>query len=399
MASNISVALAGIGGYGHLYLSALLDAKGEQGFRIAGAVDPFPEKSSRLADIKARGIPIYASLEEFYAAAQADLAVIASPIHLHCAQTCLALSQGSHVLCEKPLGATFEQARRMKAARDRAGKVAAIGYQWSFAPATQALKRDIAAGAFGRPLRLRTLVLWPRDEKYYRRSRWAGARQDDKGNWILDSPVNNAASHYLHHALYVLGAQTDRSAWPLSVTAELYRAHPITNYDTAILRSRLENGAELLFAATHACRQRRGPIISYDFEKATVSYDYDAGRLFQARFKDGSVKDYGSPDADTVRKLWETMEAARGGKPVVCGIEAAAAQTACMYAAQQSPPDIATFPSSLIQVEGEPGARKTWVQDLEAVLTRCCEEFKLPGELGVAWARPGREADTREYRL
>jgi predicted dehydrogenase len=397
MATEISVVLIGIGGYGNNYVIGLLNAPPPQNFKITGGVDPNPAKCTRLADLQARGVPIHASAEDFFTAARADLAVISSPIHLHCPQTCQALSHGCHVLCEKPLCATAEQARQMRQVRDRAGRIVAIGYQWSFSPTMQELKRDIAAGRFGRPKRLRTLALAPRDEKYYLRSRWAGAKQDERGNWVLDSPVNNATSHYLHNMLYILGPQTDRSAWPVKVKAELYRAHPIQNYDTAVLRCLTEDGAEILFVTSHATRQRRGPVLVYEFEKGTVRYDADAGRHVEATFSDGSVRNYGSPDGDTIRKLWDTMDAIHTGKPVVCGIEAASAHTACMYSAQQSR-EIAQFPAPLVHVEGDPGSRKTWVTDLEEALTRCYDLSRLPSELGVPWSEPGREVDTTPYR-
>ena len=40
-------------------------------------------------------------------------------------------------------------------------KIVAIGYQWSFSDAIQKLKADVIAGIFGKPRRLKTLVLWP----------------------------------------------------------------------------------------------------------------------------------------------------------------------------------------------------------------------------------------------
>ena len=60
--------------------------------------------------------------------------------------------------------------------------------------------------------------------------------------------------------------------------------------------------------------------------------------------------------------------------------------------------EITPFPGSLLHVEGEPGARRTWVEDLDADLTRCYELLRLPSELGAAWAKGGREVDTSVYR-
>src|SRR5690606_34582742 len=110
-----------------------------------------------------------------------------------------------------------------------------------------------ASGAFGKPKRLRTIVLWPRSDRYYARG-WAGKLRDQAGNLVMDSVANNATAHYIHNMFYVLGRATDESARPARVTAELYRANRIENYDTAAMRVHTEDGVELLYFGSHAVR-------------------------------------------------------------------------------------------------------------------------------------------------
>jgi len=398
MGQRISIALVGVGGYGNRYVNALLDelASGRDDFRIVAAADPNPASCQRLAELQSRGVPLFASMSAMYSAHRADVVVISTPLHLHSDQTCFALAEGSHVLCEKPLCVTPEQGCNMLRARDRTKKTVAIGYQWSFSKAVTDLKADVLAGKLGRAKRLRTLVLWPRDEMYYSRNSWAGAKRDPRGNLVLDSPVNNACAHYLHNMLFVTGAAPDRSAHPRSLTAELYRAHPIDNYDTAALRYVTPDGGEGLFIASHATAIRRGPILHYEFEKATVEFIDRPGATIVARFADGTVKDYGSPNDDRDRKLWLTVDEARRSNgdniaPTPCGIEAAAPHTQCTWATQQSMPIITAFPDDLIVVKGPNGSRKTYVQGLDEVLGQCYEQWKLPSELGIEWAKSGRE--------
>ena len=128
----------------------------------------------------------------------------------------------------------------------------AVGYQWSFSPAVQALKDDIRSGLFGAARKLKCLYLWPRDEGYYARNDWAGKRKDAEGAWVLDSPVQNAMAHDLHNMFYVLGKTRETSARPAEVEAELYRANAIENFDTAAARIRTEEGVEILFFVSHA---------------------------------------------------------------------------------------------------------------------------------------------------
>src|SRR5665647_117886 len=173
MEKKVSILLVGIGGYGNLYVNELLDHGDEHNVEIAGIVDPFPQGCKRFNDLQQADIPMYRLMEEFYQINKADLAIVSSPIHYHCEQVCIALSNGSNVLCEKPISATPVEAMKMLEMQKRTGKIVGIGYQWSYSKAMLDLKKDILKGVFGKPVRLKTLVLWPRDKKYFARG-WAG---------------------------------------------------------------------------------------------------------------------------------------------------------------------------------------------------------------------------------
>jgi len=385
----LHLALIGIGGYGNHYVTALLDAPPEAGVRIVSAVDPAPQACRRLAELADRGVPVLPGIEALGGAADIDLAVISTPIHLHAPHTCWALQRGAHVLCEKPLCATLDEINRMVAARNRADRQVAIGYQWSFSDAIQRLKADILAGRFGRPRRLRSITLWPRGSAYYSRNAWAGMQRDPGGRWVLDSPVNNACAHHLHNMLYVLGPERTLSATPMQVTAELYRANPIENYDSAALRVLTADGAELLFYVAHAVAQERGPEFVYEFERATVTYSQLDGATLRATLTDGTQIDYGQPDDGRQRKLWAVIDAIRNGTPVPCGIEAASAHTRCVWAACASQPAITDFPEPLIRICHQPQNQIQWVEGLAETLGQCYDAGCLPSELGIAWAKPG----------
>ena len=398
MPEPISIVLAGLGGYGQVYLAALLDQRDDARFRLVAGVDPAPQNCARLAELQARGVPIYRSLQQFYRSRAAELAVLSSPIHRHCSQTCLALSHGSHVLCEKPVAATVQDVDRMIRARDRAGKQVAVGYQWSFSTPIQRLKQDILAGHFGAPRRLRSLCLWPRDEIYYQRNNWAGRQRDARGTWVLDSPANNAMAHDLHNMLYLLGPRVDASAQPVDVVAELHRANDIENFDTAALRVHTEGGAEILFYGSHAVAEDSGPEFCFEFEQATVTHTTGQSPIV-ARLSDGSRRNYGGPnDEPQVTKLWTCLAALSGHGTIPCGLEAARSQTLCANGAQDSAGAPVDFPRELVHVQGESPRRLTWVAGLGETLRQCYAAGRLPSEAGGGWARAGRRVDLRGYK-
>ena len=436
-AGPVSVLVVAIGGYGAHYLKALLalacpgpgaEAPGATDrqpptdllpsrCRLAGVVDPMATQSPVWPLVSGLNVPVRSSIEEFYSEGhRADLAVISSPIHWHVPQSIVALSNGSSVLCDKPLGATIQEADELIETRDRSGRWVMIGYQWSFSSAILALKRDILAGLFGRPARCLALCCWPRDVSYYGRNDWAGRLRDEAtGRWVLDSPANNAMAHYLHNLFFVLGPEMHLSARPRTVQAELYRAYPIESCDTAICRAMTEDGAELLFYASHVTERTIDPRFRLEFEDAVISCGEDEGSDIVAVGRNGQRKRYGSPeDTPQFQKLVAAIdrvstrtvpcthtvgaELARpgGDATIVCGPEAAMSQTLGVNGMHDSVSEVTCFPSSLVRREGAP--ERLFVAGLDDLLVRCYENGILPSEAGVEWAVAGRTVDLAGYR-
>jgi len=392
----VSVVMVGISGMGFYYLKALLEEFSPDKVKLCAVVDPFPEKSECYSEIKNRGIPIFYSLHEFYGGGNsAELVVISSPIHYHVSQSCEALQHGSYVLCEKPIGATIQDAEHLIRMRDTTQRWVMIGYQWSYSSAIQALKRDILKGLLGKPLCLKTLCFWPRDEGYYKKSSWLGKKKDETGNWILDSPANNAMAHFLHNLFYVLGDRIETSAKPVEVTAELYRTYPIENFNSIACRVFTQEGTELLFYASHAVPQDRGPMFSFKFENAEVTYGERVDNIV-AKDNQGNEKFYGSPEGDNnLQKLFDAVAAVREPKPVICGPEAARSQTLCVNGIQESVPEIVTFPESILLQQKETKMRRA--KGLAEVFYECYQKGILPCEVDLSWARKGRSIDLRNY--
>jgi len=393
----VSVLVVAIGGYGYYYLQTLLEHVLPERAALAGVVDPEARKSSAWPWVEARGVPVFDEMADFYSAGhEADLAVIVSPIQHHVPQSCTALEHGSHVLCDKPLGATIQEANLLMATRDLADRWVMVGYQWSYSAAIQALKRDIIAGLFGRPLRFSAVCCWPRHLAYYRRNQWAGRLADPATRrWVLDSPANNAMAHFLHNLLYLGGGQVHLSAHPRTVQAELYRAYPIESCDTAACRVLTDSGLEVLFYASHVSEAAIEPRFTLTFEAASVTFGGDT-RTIIARDAAGRSKDYGAPDdSPQFQKLFDAIDTVRSPRPVVCGPEAAAAQTLVVNGTHESVGEPRRFPDAHVRVDDDAGRR--WVRGLGDVLLQCYDRGMLPAEANAEWARSGEQIDLDGY--
>lgn len=396
---QVSIVLVGIGGYANSYVNALLNQRGESDWCLVGVVDPLAEKAPRYAELKAMGLPFYDSLEMFYASGEtADLAIICSPIQYHCQQACWAMKHGSHVLCEKPAAAVIDDALEMQFVSFKTHCFCAIGYQWSYSPQILALKKDILSKRYGAATRMRSLALWARNDAYYHRNNWAGAQKSADGEWILDSPVNNATAHYLHNMLFVLGSSLNRAARPITVQAELYRANPITNYDTAALRVFTEDYVELLFYTAHPVPLVRGPEFIFEFERGVVTYSSRTRRL-TGRLNTGEVIEYGNPVQDVSCKLAAAIQAAKGDRSaIVCDINAAMMHTIVMNGAQQSVENIVDFPARDIYKMGVPGAQITVMEGLAQRMVKAYEAASLPAVVAPApWSHYGDVISLKDY--
>jgi predicted dehydrogenase len=76
--------------------------------------------------------------------------VVANPLHRQIVEGLLAA--GKHVLCEKPMAPTVEDAEAMVAAAKASGRETGIGFVFRRSPAIAAIRDQVASGAIGRPL-------------------------------------------------------------------------------------------------------------------------------------------------------------------------------------------------------------------------------------------------------
>jgi predicted dehydrogenase len=295
------------------------------------------------------------------------------------------LAHGSHVLVEKPAAAVSGEVDRMIEARDRANRIAAVGFQWSFSRSILQLKRDIMAGRFGTPLSGRSLTLWPRTDSYYRRNNWAGKKRDAQGRWILDSPANNAMAHFLHNLLFLLGDQLDSSASPVSISARLARANDIETFDTIAAKVTVMDGVDLLFLASHAIGEHEviEPKFKLEFEDAVVDLS-GVDAPITAHLGESADIEYESPNATSqTAKLWCCLDAISGAATIPCGLETARAHTQCIEEIERSEVEVLGFRDDLIRHHETGAGLLHWVPGLATALERAYMDGELPDLRGV----------------
>jgi predicted dehydrogenase len=81
-----------------------------------------------------------------------DVVDISSPNDTHCEIAVAAAEAGKHIICEKPIARTAEEARQMVEAANRAGIINMVAFNYRRTPAVALAKKYIDEGAIGRVL-------------------------------------------------------------------------------------------------------------------------------------------------------------------------------------------------------------------------------------------------------
>ena len=146
-----------------------------------------------------QGVQSFTNYAEMIASADADIVTVCTPSGLHAAQGIAAAKAGKHVITEKPMAITLEQADGLVQACDSAGVRLFVVKQNRLNPSIQLLKRAIDKGRFGRIYLANTTVRWNRPQEYYDAASWRGTWEFDGGAFM------NQASHYVDLIQWLVG--------------------------------------------------------------------------------------------------------------------------------------------------------------------------------------------------
>jgi phthalate 4,5-cis-dihydrodiol dehydrogenase len=118
-------------------------------FKITAACDIDPEILGRFGrDCPAAAT--FSSIEQLCASPTVDLVYIGTPTRLHRDHACMALAHGKHVLIEKPMAMTLDEADAMIAAAEQIGVMLGVNVKHSFEPRIQRIRAFVRSGELGR---------------------------------------------------------------------------------------------------------------------------------------------------------------------------------------------------------------------------------------------------------
>ena len=155
--SDLQVLVIGAGRAGMVHARNF--ASGVPGARLAGVADPSPEARASAQD--ELDCLVLDNPEEAVADDAFDAVVIASPTPTHAALAVAALDAGKHVLSEKPLASTLDEAERIRDAAKRSSTVFMMGFMRRFDRGFARAAQLVAEGKIGEPLMVRSTTRGP----------------------------------------------------------------------------------------------------------------------------------------------------------------------------------------------------------------------------------------------
>ncbi|MEM1505623.1 Gfo/Idh/MocA family oxidoreductase [Domibacillus sp. 8LH] len=102
------------------------------------------------------GVKAYTSFEELLQSGEVEAVSVCTPNYLHAPISIAALRAGVHVLCEKPMATSAEEAEAMIEAAKQSGKKLMIAHNQRFVPSHQKARQIIESGDIGKIYSFRT---------------------------------------------------------------------------------------------------------------------------------------------------------------------------------------------------------------------------------------------------
>ena len=218
----------------------------------------------------------YASYAQMFAAEQAlpadkrmDFVAVVTPNHMHFDPAQLALDHGFHVVIDKPLCFSLDEARALQAAVDRSGRILGVTYTYSGYPLVKEARALVAARRIGAVRKI--YVEYPQG--------WLATNLEDSGqkqaSWRTDpaksgagGAIGDIGTHAAHLAEYVSGCRITQIDAMLSTFIPGRRLD-----DDSSMLLRFDNGASGVLMATQvAAGEENNLAIRVYGEKGSIEW-------------------------------------------------------------------------------------------------------------------------------
>lgn len=209
---------------------------------------------------------------------------ICTPNVFHAPMSIAALHAGKHVLCEKPMATTIEEAERMNEASQASGKILMIGHNQRFVSSHQKAKEMISKGELGKIYSFRTTFGHSGPEA------WSIDGEDSwffKKNQAAIGAMGDLGVHKADLLRFILGEEFHEVAAFVETSAK----KEANVDDTAVCVLRTESGIIGTLAASWSYLKEDNSTIIYG-EKAVLRLEDDPTYSLIIHHPDGKTETF-----------------------------------------------------------------------------------------------------------
>lgn len=187
MLTLVRIGIIGAGVSGRLHVDAYCNLKNVEVTAIADSSKRKAEQLAKLVSLKkGNSVHAYGSYEELICESNVDAVSVCTPPYTHANITVAALKRGLHVLCEKPISVTVQEAEIMIDWAKKSNRILMIGHCLRFKPGLRAIKDTIANCQIGK-------VLYLHSSRFGWHHIWRGwkTRLDKGGSHLLEDGIHS----------------------------------------------------------------------------------------------------------------------------------------------------------------------------------------------------------------
>lgn len=314
--SKLRFAILGCGRISARHVQALINNQDEA--ELVGVYDTIEElaidkKKQYESIVEGSNVKVYADYKELLNDENIDVVTIATISGYHAQQAIDCLNYNKHVLIEKPMALSIEDADQIIKLGKEKNKKVCVSHQNRFIPVVQRLKQAVDEGRFGKLVHGTARTLWARDDHYYQQAAWRGTKALDGGTLM------NQCIHNIDLLQWLLGGEVER----FSAETDTFIRN-IETEDFGAILMRFKNGAVGIVEGSVCIYPRNlEESLSIFGEKGTVVIK--DGNIETWRFADEKDYDYVELDEDTLghTPLYKDLITAikEDSDPLINGVE------------------------------------------------------------------------------
>lgn len=209
---------------------------------LVAVCDIVEEKARKIGE--QFGVPYFSDMHEMLSSIDVDVVSVLTESGYHAQHVIQIAKYKKHIVVEKPMALTLDDADAMIKACDEAGSKLFVVKQNRFNVPVVKTREALESGRFGKLVLGTVRVRWCRPQSYYDQDPW-------RGTWAFDGGVlTNQASHHVDLLEWMMGEVESVHAMSARALAN------IEAEDTAIVNVRFKNGALGIIEATTAVRPK-----------------------------------------------------------------------------------------------------------------------------------------------